>query len=84
MVTSRKAGDRDRLGIWDGLVHITVFKTDNQKGLTVQHRELCSMLSGSTDGRGVWGEMDTYVCMAESLCCLPGTITTLLIGYTAI
>ena len=35
MVTSRKAGDRDRLGIWDGLVHITVFKTDNQKGPTV-------------------------------------------------
>ena len=27
------------------------------------------------------GRMDTCVCMAESLCCPLGTITTLLIGY---
>jgi len=45
----------------------------------VQHRELCSMLRGSLDGRGVWGEW-----MAESLCCPPETITTLLISYTPI
>ena len=30
------------------------------------------------------GRMDTCVCMAESLCCLPETITILLIGYTPI
>ena len=28
--------------------------------------------------------MDAYICMAESLCCPPETITTLLIGYTPI
>ena len=28
------------------------------------------------------GRMDTCVCITESLCCLPETITTLLIGYT--
>ncbi|CAN0560594.1 unnamed protein product [Rangifer tarandus platyrhynchus] len=28
------------------------------------------------------GEMDTCVCMAESLCYLPETMTTLLIDYT--
>ena len=28
--------------------------------------------------------MDTCMCMAESLCCPPETITTLLIGYTTI
>ena len=30
-----------------------------------------------------WGlrENDTCICMAESLCCSPGPITTLLIGY---
>ena len=39
------------------------------------------MLCGSLDGRGVWGRMDTYRCMAESLCCPPETITTLLISY---
>ena len=28
--------------------------------------------------------MDTRICMAESICCSPRTITTLLIGYTPI
>ena len=36
------------------------------------------------DGRGVWGRKDTYICMAESLCCPPETITTLLFSYTPI
>lgn len=34
----------------------------------------------SLDGRGVWGRTDTSVCMAESLCHSPETIT-LLISY---
>ena len=51
-------------------------------GPTVQHRELCLVLCGSLDGRGVWGRMGTCICMAESLRCSPETITTLLIGYT--
>ena len=38
----------------------------------------------SLDGRGVLGRMDACVCMAESLCCSPEIITTLLIGYTPI
>ena len=44
--------------------------------------ELCSMLCGSWDVRGVWGKMDTCICMAESLHCSLETITTLLTGYT--
>ena len=49
------------------------------------HRELCSMLRGSLDGKGVWGRMDTCICiLAESLCFSPETITTLLINYTPI
>ena len=36
------------------------------------------------DGKGVWKRMDTCICMAESLCCPPETITTSLIGYTPI
>ena len=40
------------------------------------------MLSGSQDGREVWGRMDTGICMAELLCYPPETITALLIGYT--
>ena len=49
--------------------------------------ELCSMLCAqccpSLDGTGVWGRMDTCICMAESLHCSPETITTLLFGYAA-
>ena len=38
------------------------------------------MLSGSLDGRGVWGRMDTCICMA--LHCLPEAATTLCVnGY---
>ena len=32
-----------------------------------------SMLCGSLDGKGVWGRMDTSVCVAQSLCCPPET-----------
>ena len=35
---------------------------------------LWSMLCGSLDRRGVWGRMDTCVCMAESFCCSPEII----------
>ena len=48
------------------------------------HRELCSMFWASLDGRGVWGRMDTCICMAEPLLCPPETITTLLTSYTPI
>ena len=37
------------------------------------------MVRGSLDGRRDRGRMDAYKCMAESLCCPPETITTLLI-----
>ena len=40
-----------------------------------------TVLRGSLDGRGVSRRMDTCTCMAELLCCLPETTTTLLIGY---
>ena len=36
------------------------------------------------DGKGVWGRMDTCMCMAESFCCVPETITMLLTDYTQI
>ena len=43
--------------------------------------ELCSMLCGRLVGRRVWRRMVTCICMAESFCCPPETITTLFIGY---
>ena len=35
---------------------------DTQQAPTVQHRELCSVLDGSLDKRGAWGE-NGYMCM---------------------
>ena len=55
---------------------------DYQQGPSLQPRKLCLMSYGSLDVRGVWGKTDTCIHMAESLCCPPETITTLLINYT--
>ena len=57
---------------------------DNQQGPTVKHIELCSLLCGSPDGRGVWGTMHTCICMAVSLRSPPETITMLSIDSTPI
>ena len=47
--------------------------------------ELCSMLCGSLGGRGVWGRMDTCMCLTESLCCHPKlSQQRLLAGYIPI
>ena len=54
----------------------------NQQGPTVYLMELCLVLCGSLDGRGIWGS--TCLCSAESLCYSPETITTFLIGYSPI
>ena len=37
-------------------------------------------LHGNLDGRGVWGRMETDVCMAESPHCSPETVTTLFVN----
>ena len=61
---------------------LLIFNMDNQQGLTVWYKELCSMLSGSLGRRRIWERMGTVLCMAESLCCPPETITWL-ISYAA-
>ena len=59
-------------------VYILLYlKWITSKDLLYKHKELCSMLFGSLDGRGVWRRMYICICMAETLCCLPETITTL-------
>ena len=79
-----RMGGRDNQEVWDGHVHTAVFKMDNQQAPAVQHGELCSWSCGHLDGRGVWGRMDTCICVAQSLHCSPETITILLIDYTPI
>ena len=58
------ASGKGQLGSLGWTYHTAVFKMDNQQGPTVEHMELCSMLCGSLDGRGVWGRMDTWIRMA--------------------
>ena len=60
-------GGRDRQGVWDGHVHTALSEMDNQQGLTVQHRELYSMLHACLDGKGVWERLDTCIYTAKAL-----------------
>ena len=43
--------------------------------------ELRSIFCNNLNGKGIWKRTDTCVCITESLCCAPETITTLLTGY---
>ena len=52
-------------GVWDRHVHTAIFKVDSQQGPTVEHRELCSVLCGSLDGREFEGErIHVYVMLS--------------------
>ena len=48
-----KMRGRDSWGVWDGHEHTAIFKMDNQQGPTLLYKELCLVLCGSLDGRGV-------------------------------
>ena len=50
-----------REGIWDRHVHSAILKMDNQQGPIVYHKELCSMLCGSLDGKSF--KENGYRCM---------------------
>ena len=54
----------------------------NQQGPTREHMELCSKVMWQPGWEGVWGRMDTCICMAEFLHCPPENVRTLLIGCT--
>ena len=42
MVIKGESGVKDKLGVWDKDIHITIYKRDKQQGPTLQHRELYS------------------------------------------
>ena len=50
----------------------------------IAHGTLLNVICQPGWERSLGGRIDTCVCMAESLCCSPEIITTLLIGYTPI
>ena len=58
---------------------VQMFAVKNRENVLC--RELCLVLHGSLDGKGVWGKMDKCICMAESVCCPPQTITALSTAY---
>ena len=74
--------DRDSPGVWDGCVPTAIFKMENQQGPTVQPGEPCSRLCNNVNGKIIWKNIYTYICLTESLCCTPETNTTLLINST--
>ena len=39
----RGKGDKDKLGVWDQQIQITIYKTDEQQNPTVYHRALYSI-----------------------------------------
>lgn len=52
-------------GVWNGHVHTTILKTDNQRGLLYGFGTLHRMLCGSLDGGEFQGEwMHVYVWRA--------------------
>ena len=60
-------------------------------GIDIYTRRYCSIarvtllnIMWQPGWKGSLKENDTSICMAESLCCPPETITTLLLGYTPI
>ena len=65
----------DRLRVWDWHIHTAMFKTDNQQGTTIKHRELCSVFCNNLNGERIWKGIDTFTCITESLCCIPETNT---------
>ena len=50
----REGQGKDKLGAWDGHVHIGIFKTDNQQGPGIKSKQ---RISGTWEGLG---EVITY------------------------
>ena len=80
MGTQHKLGG-DRLGVGDWHVYTAIFKIHNQQGPTIEPRELCSIFCNNLNRKRIRKRIDTYMCIAESLCCTPETSTPLLINY---
>ena len=67
-------------------MYTAIFKMDHKRGHGIAwtcraHGNLLNAV-WQPGWEGVYGRMDTRICMAESLHCSPKTATTLLIGYT--
>ena len=66
---------RDELEIGIVIQTLLCVKQITNENLTAQHRELCSMLCGDSNGKGIPKRGD--ICVTDSLCSTAGTNSTL-------
>ena len=70
---------RDRPGVWDWHVHTTILKQITNKDLLYSTGN-SSVLCNNLNGKRIWNDICTCICINESLCCVLETNTTLLIN----
>ena len=80
----REDEGKEQLGSWDRRVHTAHLKWIINKDLLYNTGNSAQSYVAAWTGEEIGGRIGTCICMAESLCCSPGTITALLISYTPI
>ena len=68
---------------WHQRVHTALFKINDQQGLTVKHRELCSTSCGSWMREQFYKKLCMYMD-GKSLCSSSVSAATMSIGYSPI
>lgn len=48
---------------WEWQAHITIHKTENQQGSTVQHKDLYSVFCNNLEGKKIWKRTDINIYM---------------------
>ena len=74
------AGGEEIVKDFGKVMYTLLYSKWRTKDLLYKHMDLYTVLCASPDGSGVWGRIDTCLCMAESLCS-PETTTALLTDY---
>ena len=67
MVANGKDEGKGQLGIWGWTCTHCCIKWMTNKDLLYSTKNSAQQLCGSLDGRGVWGKMDTCICVAEKM-----------------
>ena len=75
-----KGQGKGQTEVWDRPIPTIEFKTDNQQGPTMQHRELCSIFCKNQNGTIIWKGIDTYICITKPFCCILYSNTKLFIS----
>ena len=81
VVVGEKDGGRDSSEFGIDMCTLLYLKQITNKNCIAQGTLLSVMWQPGWER--VWGRTDTCICNAESLCCSPETVTTLLISYAA-